>query len=153
MQPHYPFIDYPDILYDGLKIRDEVLDKHVDTDSQHITPWTALACGDVETDRVWEAYRHNLELAYPVARELARELTGKAVITSDHGNCVGEFAWPFPVRVYGHTDGLYLPELVRVPWDTYESDERRDVEHAQSVSERETDTSTVDNRLRDLGYI
>lgn len=155
MQPHYPFIDYPDVLYDGLKVRDEVLGNQVDTSGQHITPWTALARGDVDADTVWEAYRHNLELVYPVARELAQELTGKAVITSDHGNGVGEFAWPFPVRVYGHTDGLYMPELVRVSWDVYESDERREITHADAISDAvaDADSATVDDRLRDLGYL
>jgi hypothetical protein len=155
MQPHYPFIDYPDVLYDGLKIRDEVLGNEVNADGRHITPWTALARGDVGTNIVWEAYRHNLKLAYPVARDLARELTGRAVITSDHGNSIGEFAWPFLVRIYGHTNGVYTSELVEVPWDVFEADERREITHADEVSDAGTgaDSGPVDERLRDLGYL
>lgn len=153
MQPHYPFIDYPEILYDGLKIRDEVRGDYDETNTQHITPWTALARGDTTTEEVSEAYHHNLELVLPIARSLADDLEGKSVITSDHGNGMGEFLWPFPVRIYGHTDGIHAPELLKVPWEERPFESRRTI---TSTAVRETavdDDSVVSDRLRDLGYV
>lgn len=46
----------------------------------------------------------------------ATRTDGTTVVTSDHGNHLGEFATPFPIRLYGHPEGIRTPELIRVPW-------------------------------------
>jgi hypothetical protein len=77
---------------------------------------------------------------------------GRTVITSDHGNLVGERAWPVPVRLYGHPEGIRHPALVKVPWAVIEGDGRRAVvdEGVHAVT-GEAD-EVVEQRLRDLGY-
>jgi hypothetical protein len=41
---------------------------------------------------------------------LAEHLTGKVVVTADHGNHAGE------MMAFGHPGGLRTPHLVKVPW-------------------------------------
>lgn len=100
-----------------------------------------------------KAYRQNLEEALPHVRDLLRSLRGLTVVTSDHGELLGERIHPLPVRAWGHPHGIYVDELVRVPWLVYENGPRRDIvaEEPRSRPE-EIDRRTVEERLRDLGY-
>lgn len=148
MQPHFPFIGETGqaISHTGVSPGDEA------DDGPHV--WAGLRDGtlDVDEDMVYEAYRENLELALPHVRELVDALDGKSVITSDHGNLVGERTGPLPVRGYGHPRGFYTPELVTVPWLVVESTERRHVESDPPTGHESMDTDVVEERLADLGY-
>jgi len=68
------------------------------------TTWMQIITGhvDIERDEIWDAYKNNLKLVLPSVRELVDELTGKMVITSDHGNMFGERSSPIPYREWGH---------------------------------------------------
>ncbi|ELZ23103.1 hypothetical protein C475_15679, partial [Halosimplex carlsbadense 2-9-1] len=92
----------------------------------------------------------------PRVKELLGELSGKTVVTSDHGNMLGERARPIPIREWGHPDGVYTPELVTVPWLEYESGPRREVVAEAPVDETESGDAVEDDvvaeRLRNLGY-
>jgi len=98
----------------------------------------------VSAEEVWVAYIENFELVLPHIKDIATDIDGKTVITSDHGNSFGRFG------VYGHPPGLYLADLVAVPWLELPYDERRPLSKGDIYS---TDTTkAVKKQLRDLGY-
>jgi len=107
----------------------------------------------VDRDEIWELYDGNLDRALPHVEDAMRELGGKTIVTADdHGNMVGERAFPIPFREWGHPRGVYTPELV-VPWLVYESGARRTISAATPDDRDESpDDDVVVERLRDLGY-
>lgn len=148
MQPHFPFIGET-----GRRIAHSGIGSENGTDGKpHV--WFGLRDGvlDIDEDQVYEAYRENLEITLPHVRELVQGLDGKSVITSDHGNLVGERTGPIPVKGYGHPKRFYAPALVTVPWLVVESTERRDVTSASPSGHEPVDTDVVEERLEDLGY-
>jgi len=99
-----------------------------------------------------QAYRENLELAFAAVERLQKSLTGKTVISSDHGEHLGEHERPIPVRFFGHMDSLYTDELVTVPWHVLEHTTRRRIVPEEPVTEHDIDIRAVEQNLRDLGY-
>ncbi len=90
MQPHIPFIGKPQITWetDGI---DQLADFFRQPQS-------------------WEAYLGNLERVLDNVEGLLDSLEGRTVITADHGEAFGEKG------IYGHRHGVYIKELVEVPW-------------------------------------
>jgi hypothetical protein len=89
----------------------------------------------------------------PYIEDLLSELGGKTVVTSDHGNLLGERTSPIPVRDWGHPLSLYAEELVSVPWVTFGNGERREI--VAEILEKESSQTTdevVTERLEQLGY-
>jgi len=111
----------------------------------------ALKQGLVTEDEFRAAYRSNLEYVLPYATELASNLTGRAVITADHGELFGKSQPPFGIKAYAHPLGPRDPDLVQVPWAVVEDDERRTVVE-EEVEKIDYDREHVNERLRDLGY-
>lgn len=113
IQPHYPFIPNP-LSYGDRR-----------GDGEWVKVWDRLRRGEVPRDVVWKAYRDNLRLALDSVETLLNNVDAESVvITSDHGNLVGEYG------LYGHPDGVALPPSRRVPWarTSAENVEDRDVE-------------------------
>lgn len=155
-QPHAPFIGEQRL--DGRNvsaIRQEALgEEEPDPDERVPTPFEGLGRGDYTREEVWTAYRSNLERALPVVETLLEEFDGLTAVTSDHGNALGEFAKPFPIRVYGHPLGILIPALTDVPWYTHQSGDRKRVRvepPAVDSSGDDVDERT-EERLRMLGY-
>jgi hypothetical protein len=100
-----------------------------------------------EDDRYWEAYDQNLAYVMDSVDELVADLSGRTVITADHGQIA-----PSPLRdavgVSGHKPGLRHPGVVVVPWAVIDGDRRETVDGETNSSTAEA----VDDRLRDLGY-
>lgn len=147
MQPHYPFIG-SDLRFEGWDP-----DGFADGSGRKTihTPWDALQHGLVDLDSVWTAYGENLAHALPAVTDLVATIEGRCVITSDHGNGIGERAWPIPIRVYGHPEGIRTRGLTTVPWAVVENGSRRaitdgPINAAGSVGEQAAE------RLADLGY-
>jgi len=68
------------------------------------------------------AYRANLRLVLKHVAELLPLLKGKTVVTSDHGELLGESAYGGDsLKVYGHRCYWTNPVLFRVPWLKVES--------------------------------
>lgn len=153
-QPHVPFVG--DVRLGERRvssIREEALGRErPDPEDREPTPFERLARGDVDRETVWEAYRSNLEYVLPAVEDLLDALEGRTVVTSDHGNALGEFATPFPIRVYGHPRGIRIPALVRVPWHVYESGSRRQTRADRPAERDSTSVEEVSERLRMLGY-
>lgn len=138
MQPHQPFVgsDLPGSFWN--------VDEH---------PWDAMKNESVDEIRVLEAYADNLRLVYPVAKELGLELSGKSVITSDHGNMHGERVKPFPIKEYGHRRSIHTPENIQVPWDELSFKIRKEITEGEITEGETTTNADVTDRLADLGYV
>ena len=150
MQPHYPFVPAEtDFDKDHLQ--------QIDGDSDGPTGenvWNQKFTGelDISRDDLWSIYIENLEYALEHVAELLEAFSGKAVVTSDHGNYVGERASPIPSREYGHPRRLYDEPVVRVPWLEHERGERREIRVGGDENINKIEPEVVDERLRDLGY-
>ncbi|MDB2276556.1 hypothetical protein PM022_18945 [Halorubrum ezzemoulense] len=151
MQPHYPFVP-----------SDTKLDKDhlasIETSKDDATGenvWAQKFIGELDQSRseFWDVYNTNLEYVLKHVENLLTEVTGKTVVTSDHGNYVGERASPIPIREYGHPRGMYDDVVVTVPWLEYESGKRREITTAKKGnSTGDLDSEIVSDRLQDLGY-
>jgi hypothetical protein len=145
IQPHYPFISA-----NGINTgRPDPLSTGGDF-------WSQIRTGEISISRekIWRAYKENLEHTLPHVERLVAELSGKSVVTSDHGNMVGERARPIPVREWGHPPGMYTYEIVTVPWLETPFKSRKTVTEEPPREDRsETNESVVTERLRQLGYV
>lgn len=144
IQPHYPFIgetgmkmNHGTITGDGVMTRKQ----------KYASVWDQLAAGEVNSSRVWKAYKENLELTVPEIEQLIKNINGKSIITSDHGNAFNEFG------ISGHPGGVFLNSLVKVPWLTIDHKQRRKVEEGVISNEKESMEGDVADRLADLGYL
>lgn len=153
LQPHAPFVGEERLPgQETFAIRDQVLGEE-DATRKLRTPFERLDAGEFTREEVWQAYRSNLERAFPAVKDLLGELEGLTAITSDHGNALGERARPFPVRVYGHPLGIYIPALTEVPWFTHQNGLRRTVvAEPPESTDTEVDDASIE-RLRQLGYV
>lgn len=147
LQPHYPFLTSPGGWHERGHAREDG------------SFWDEIHRGelDVDEDLVWRRYAENLDAVLPHVRELIESIEGKVVVTADHGNMVGERAWPIPVREWGHPPGIHTAELLTVPWLECPCEERRDVVEGESAGVAAAtagDTEdVVEDRLADLGYV
>lgn len=98
------------------------------------------------------AYMENLRLVLDEVEVLLDSFRGKTVITSDHGELLGERLPVIPVKDYDHWYGLHVPELLNVPWFEIETGPRKDVRAEAPVERDATDTEEVERHLADLGY-
>ncbi|KAB1191272.1 MULTISPECIES: LTA synthase family protein [Haloferax] len=146
LQPHYPFINAPE-----LNPRNPYEDVHSKADI-----WGELMekKRTVAPETVWEAYSDNLRIALPAVEELMQTLLGRTVVTSDHGNMIGERSAPIPIREWGHPPGIYTRELVTVPWLVYDNGDRKEIVAGESVAmEDDVSSDVVSERLEHLGYV
>jgi len=148
MQPHYPFIGSDGTeSYGGIEMHLSEEER-----SNYPSPWTMLL-GPLSDDaeRMISAYEENLRVALPHVERLLKVLNGRSVVTADHGNLLGEWTFPIPVRGYGHPKRVHHPKLLEIPWNVIEGD-RRDISVDPPKDRDQIDNETVTDRLRDLGY-
>ncbi|MXR19074.1 hypothetical protein [Halobacterium bonnevillei] len=149
--PHAPFIGETgeELEYEVVFSKDEDI---ISADTHLPNLWEAVKMDEMDAERVWEAYKENLEIALPHVESLLHELQGKTVVTADHGNAFGEMG------VYGHPPERHIPELVKVPWLEYQNGDRKHIESGDMTEEGEGSTEDDGNgqmlkeRLADLGY-
>jgi hypothetical protein len=156
MQPHYPFIgDLSAEIgqHSGFEYTyRRVTGKEASRDNP--TVWERLKYDDLSQGLVWDAYRENLEIALPYVQELVDILDGKTVITSDHGNMLGERPFPLASRIYGHPKKVRCKQLCQVPWLICEYDTRKKIKGSdQGMSTELEKSEIVTDRLADLGYV
>lgn len=156
-QPHVPFVgDVPLGTRKVSAVRQQALgEAKTDARERNRTPFEMLGAGEVTKDEVWDAYRSNLERVFPTVETLLSELPGRTAVTADHGNALGEWAKPFPIRVYGHPLGILIPALVHVPWLVHDNGSRKRIHAAAPIGSGD-ESDDVDEetkeRLRMLGY-
>ncbi|RXK47444.1 hypothetical protein [Halorientalis pallida] len=150
IQPHYPFLD-ASLEFD----KGHLADPDVEDPDPNFWRRRLLGDLDVSTETLWTAYAENLDAVLPHVTDLLSDLTGKTVVTSDHGNVFGERAFPFPIREWGHPSGVYIPDLVTVPWLICDGDgERKEITAGDTTTDlSEVDDGTVAERLNSLGYV
>lgn len=102
MQPHIPFDNHS-----------ESSEKYVFT-GENYDVWRAVMREEVDAQGAIRQYLKNLEFVMPYVENLVEELEGLSVITSDHGNLIGEGNY------YGHPRGYSSVGLRKVPWDVRE---------------------------------
>ena len=106
MQPHHPFI--------GSDIEDPGFGDTRNKETEYEKVWKRTAKGEIPHQKVVEGYLQNHRLVKPHLEKL-KELSGKTVVTADHGNLLGENG------LYGHPSGNLKP-LRKVPWDIINED-------------------------------
>lgn len=151
MQPHYPFVTAETAL-DKRHLR--TIQEGGDTATGE-NIWNLKFFDDVDVpgDELWSMYRDNLEYVLGHVEVLLDAIHGKTVITSDHGNFVGERATPIPIREWGHPRGIYADPLVRVPWLEVLRGDRKSIVKGDVRVHDDGDTSeVVADRLKHLGY-
>lgn len=142
MQPHTPFLEREEVFPDDHGLTKEVIDE------SHEEIKTMVEA--VGLDTVWEAYRRTLEVAVDPVERLVDALDGKTVLSSDHGELLGERVPPFYTRLYGHKTGIRHPKLVEVPWAVVDGNRRRIRDEGVSIGE--IDHDKVEEQLEMLGY-
>lgn len=150
MQPHYPFVP-ADTTADKEHLQQ--IDGNGDSPSDE-NIWNQMFHGDLELsrDELWSIYVENLEYVLEHVEELLADLTGKTIITGDHGNYVGDRASPIPIREWGHPRGLYDKPVVCVPWFVHKEGSRLDIHAGNVDSTDDIKSGVVTERLQDLGY-
>jgi hypothetical protein len=154
MQPHYPFIGESAkklSKHAGFEhTYREVLDGEGSRD--HPTIWQLLERGEVDEEIVLTAYDENLEVALPHVQALVDVFSEKTVVTSDHGNLVGERILPFSKPRYGHPIETYAEGLRKVPWLIVEGEDRKTLKIERPQTEHRDESEVVAERLANLGY-
>lgn len=140
IQPHFPFIGET-----GQSIEHGTVVRSEDGSRKIKTVWDKIANGSIEKELARCAYRENLLLAMNEVNKLLKKLPGKTVVTSDHGNGFGEYG------VYGHPPNVYTDELTKVPWFSVQKNKRKKITSGNISTD--TDSSSVEEKLSDLGYI
>ena len=146
-QPHGPYI--------GPTGKGSVIgpttDPHERSTVRHIVEELRHELVSAETYR--QAYLETFEIVAESVSRLLPDLVGRIIVTSDHGEMLGERASPIPIRYYSHRMGVHTPELVEVPWLVYENGPRRSIDsQGERRDEHDAGEETVRQRLRDLGY-
>lgn len=117
--------------------------------------WPSEDRNDCDPGVLRDAYASNLQLVLSEAARLLDQLVGKTVITSDHGELLGERLLPCPLRQYQHPGGIYVEELVKVPWLIVDNDERKEIvdEDAPATwNYVDANMNEVEKQLKALGY-
>lgn len=153
MQPHYPFIGETGraIPHSGYERTRRLVETGSGSwDNPRI--WSLVWSGEVDEDTARRAYDENLELAFPHVERLLDAFDGRTVVTSDHGNLLGERVAPLDGPRYGHAHGLYVDVLRKVPWLVVEGEERIRTRSEVPAEGTTRPSAAVAERLADLGY-
>lgn len=150
MQPHDPFIG---------PTGDNLREKHgIDGWGNSIVTeelgtfkfFRAARKGIITADQYEQAYEENVDIVLGQIPELIEQLSGKTILTSDHGELLGDRIW-FKQR-FGHENWHTVP-LCKVPWFELPSDTRPDISEDPPEPFEPIDQNTVQNRLEKLGYL
>lgn len=105
MQPHHPMVPFQ--VGNGFG-------RYLEADNVPDSVWGLAEQGKVSQGEAWKAYEMNLRYVMPHVERLAdflSERDNKVVLTSDHGNVVGEN------QRYGHPKNSSAKVLRKVPWE------------------------------------
>ena len=104
--------------------------------------------GVITKDTLEQSYVDTINMIEPEVQDLLDKLDGKSVVSSDHGENLGE-------RYHGMTQtghGSPTPECYRVPWLELEHETRRQVSEDSPEKISAVDEKSIEDNLRALGY-
>lgn len=178
MQPHQPYIgdesgnfrDAPEIpVWDMSRTdldREEVYDMN-DPETRHVkrpdlpryTVKQQIADGELDIQSWRDAYQRNLRAVLNEVRFLVKHIDPecKTVISSDHGEHLGEHSEITGRRLFMHPASRIDPVLREVPWFVIDEECLQD-ESIGELEESKTEAPEISmdvqkKRLADLGYI
>jgi len=136
MQPHFPSIPCLDL---GSTMNPE------NVGSEWDSIWKRLSEGNAKKEEVWDAYKKNLHHILDEIEILLQNIDAKkAVISSDHGNAIGELGF------YGHVR-VPIRSIREVPWcQTVARDE--ETLNPEIKPPHNGDSFDLDQQLTALGY-
>lgn len=108
--------------------------------------------GYISEKELQEIYVENLEIVLPYVEKIQKNLGGKTIITSDHGELLGEKVGPCGKKIYGHPGDLATLSLRKVPWLELESGPRREVQLESPIESEIMSYEKVKQSLKELGY-
>lgn len=104
-------------------------------------------------EKLYQAYKANLRYVLDHVDELLAAIEGKVLITSDHGELLGERQRPIPIRGFNHHENLYVDGLLSVPWLEIENGPRREIHPDPPAAAINVDDRAKQEQLRALGYL
>lgn len=160
MQPHQPYLGPT---ADDLKHNLEKAGMHANSTFSGDESWTENPLG---TTQMWEgakegiitwenlrcAYKETLDIVLDYVKMFLDQTDGLTVISSDHGEHLGERQFPYFSKLYGHPYA-FTPQLRIVPWLVVGGEERRDIVQEEPIGFDQLGADTAEGRLRALGYL
>jgi hypothetical protein len=133
VQPHFPFVGKIRLKEDPGMSKENVFGEKTRKDEPFCRVWELFERGVYKREEVWSAYKSNLEYVLVEVGKLVELLEGRIILTSDHGNCFGEYGF------YGHSNNIRTKELVKVPWvllkDSRDNEKRKIVRAVKLISQ------------------
>ena len=152
MQPHDPPLGTTaDSLRNKYKIGGPISD---DTTPDRDRIMELVAEGTISIKSAHTAYRETLEIVLTEVESLLDTISGKVVISADHGEHFGEQPYPVLGQLYEHYQNPRTVELCKVPWFVVDTDmDRREINTEESTeSVTPVSEETVEEQLQALGY-
>lgn len=152
LQPHAPYVVRNGEFIEDIKYR------YMDG------AWRGL----VSKEEITSIYEENVAYVLRWVNELLKLLSGKTIVTSDHGELLGENVplrykllsgyWPLSQKDnyrLGHYPYIRVPELTDVPWLEIDSGTRRRIVEAEEPAARqlEVENENIEEHLKALGYV
>lgn len=135
IQPHRPYIG-------SIAENMDFMPRTVDDCREH----------QISSKNLYGLYNQTLSITLDEVDRLLPELSGKTVITSDHGELLREKTGPLPVTVFGHPPGIYTPELVDIPWYVHNYNSRKKIIDESVEEFGVSEDRDVREHLENLGY-
>lgn len=123
--------------------------------SQSERPWYDWRDGNenISLGKLRRAYRENAEIAFDAGQKLSTALSGKTVVTSDHGELLWEKSFPIPFKDFLHPPRTYIKPLVKVPWLVRNAETRKEIRPENPKNtERDIIAEDAERNLEALGY-
>lgn len=156
LSPHEPYVDIHGnvIMQTGYHAKSKEK-KHPDT-HWYLIKRNSDKKNYIGIGEIRQAYEQSIQYILNHISNLVEELNGFTVITADHGELLGERLIPFPFFGFSHPEGIYMDELVKVPWFKCNYSERKkiieeDEPHHTMEKSREV-TEDVNEHLKNMGY-
>lgn len=153
MQPHRPYIGpTAEEIRDEFRLRGWGVNHPEATSEEGISLWKAAKSGRISDQKIRMAYSETLDIVLEHARTLINSLNGKTVVSSDHGEMLGESILPHTRPIYGHSTGVQSRKLRMVPWLEIPTGSRREISEGEPQDQHNHDEEMVTERLQALGY-
>lgn len=142
-QPHHPFLTNQKLIEIDSGTARNINDYEK---KKKLTGWQAAKKGIVPVREVLLAYVDNLKLVMEYVNQLVNKLTGKVILTADHGDQTGEY------MLFGHAPNYRTRQLVIVPWYIAKNTKRKILDRELFVDQNkeELEKKVIHRRIQHL---